>query len=143
MDTHSDHGVYLPQLLAHSLLTVRSTQVATPPTPTASPSLLPLSLLPLLRLLFLQEYALRRAPPATLLWTRPILQTLSVLLSHVHRRRALVTILDTIRTTADLEMEVEYRGGESEDKDVGKSVLRILESGKELGGIVVLRVART
>ncbi|KAM0755101.1 hypothetical protein T439DRAFT_345792 [Meredithblackwellia eburnea MCA 4105] len=109
------------------------------------------AILPLLRLLFLQEYAQRRAPPATLLWTRPILQTLSTLLSHVQRRVALQAMLTKVALDLNqggLDTELEYWASSvsavpSAGADLAESVVRILKGDKELGGLVVFRVART
>ncbi|KAK4691522.1 hypothetical protein P7C70_g9328, partial [Phenoliferia sp. Uapishka_3] len=119
------------------------------PTSTSTAS----ALLPLTLLLFLQEYSLRRAPPSTLLWTRPILQTLSVLLSHLHRRENLETELAAIEKEVKeggLTVEVEWcgegRGRVRASRDggvLGESVKRLLKGDKELGGLVVFRVART
>ncbi|KAI5481094.1 Mediator complex, subunit Med17 [Pseudohyphozyma bogoriensis] len=111
------------------------------------------TIIALLRLLFLQEYALRRAPPATLLWTRPILSTLSVLLSHTYRRLILQKTLKKIAASEDDSIpsaELEFWGsgmrsqpGADDREELGESVLRILKGDKELGGLAVLRVTPT
>ena len=98
-----------------------------------SPTLLSRTLLALLRLLFLQEYALRRAPPATLLWTRPILQTLSVLLAHTTRLRALHAALEPLESSLnDVGLPVSIEGRQDDRTELGRAVLRILEGEKEL-----------
>lgn len=117
------------------------------PTPTSPPCITRV-LLPLLRLLFLQEYAKRRSP-STPPWTRPILATLSVFLSHTYRLQRLSSILGSI--VADLEaskvpVQLERFGSGTtkrveESEDLAESVVRILRGDTELGGRAVLRLS--
>lgn len=103
-------------------------------------------LLPLLRLLFLQEYAQRRAGTGQLPYSRPLLQTLSTFLAHTHRLDALVEILKAQkRTLEDSGLRVRLKffgeGGVRERvkvEDAGEAVLRVLRGDRELGGRAVL-----
>lgn len=108
--------------------------------------------LPLLRLLFLQDYSQRRLPPSTTTssssYTRPLLQTLAVFLSHTYRLRSLITILEEQKTALEeggvpASLDFFGEGGARRERvleeDAGESVLKILNGEKELGGRAVLR----
>ncbi|ORY80684.1 hypothetical protein BCR35DRAFT_331750 [Leucosporidium creatinivorum] len=108
-------------------------------------------LIPLIRLLFLQEYQHRRTPPHTQTYTRPLLQTLSAFLSHTYRLRLLISILDAQKTVlleGELEPQLRYYGSGAArrrvlQEDAGESVLKILKGDRELGGRAVLRAGKS
>lgn len=129
--------------------TLTLTLIHSPPppcSPSTGPNLAAL-LLPLTRLLFLQEYATRRqahaaaqptSPHAGSAWARPILASLGVVLAYVQRagriRRLLEEVAGEVRK-AGSAVEVGFFGGKVES-----AILRVLEGAKELGGRAVLRV---
>ncbi|GAA5857410.1 hypothetical protein JCM8547_002264 [Rhodosporidiobolus lusitaniae] len=102
-------------------------------------------LLPILRLLYLQEYAARRSPSS--LTSRPLLPTLSACLNYLRRFGALKATLIRLRQrveNSDVPVELEFVGasGEVEENAAG-AVVQILEGKKELGGRVALRVGKS
>lgn len=110
-------------------------------------------LLPLLRLLFLQEYAQRRltaTSPTAPVGSRSLLATISVFLSHSYRLGRLREILEGIKDECvekGMDAQLDFWGirGERESfvRDRGDAVMRILNGDRELGGRVVFRVDKT
>ncbi|GAA5982619.1 hypothetical protein JCM11641_002602 [Rhodosporidiobolus odoratus] len=117
---------------------LRVTMVLSPPPPTTSTSFASASvLLPLLRLLYLHEYASRRrSTPAP---ARPLLSTLSVALNYLNRMHSLDSILGRMRQRVqDAEVEVGLESTEASTAML--DTLQIADGKKELGGRALLRV---
>ncbi|GAA5884890.1 hypothetical protein JCM6882_007140 [Rhodosporidiobolus microsporus] len=124
--------------------TLRLTMIVSPPTPTPSSSTASL-LLPVIRLLYLQEFAARRSasPPAP----RPLLSTLTACLNYLHRFAALEVILQRLFKRAqqgevDAELEVVGASGKAGGKAVAE-LFGVLKGRKELGGRIALRVGKS
>ncbi|GAA6035094.1 hypothetical protein JCM8097_002181 [Rhodosporidiobolus ruineniae] len=123
--------------------TLRLRMMTTPPA-SISESESPTSsiLLPVLRLLYLQEYANRRSasPPPP----RPLLATLSALLNYLHRFASLKAVLRRLaeRVKADgADVELEFVGAAGrEGESAVAEVLTAVQGATEVGGRAVLRV---
>ncbi|GAA6000600.1 hypothetical protein JCM10207_004570 [Rhodosporidiobolus poonsookiae] len=120
---------------------LRVKMMASPSPATATPSI-PSTLLPLIRLVCLQEYASRRSPSPSP--ARPLLSLLSTCLNYMHRLDALRAVLERLRQRgadggAAVELELFGATGEPERGGAG-DVLQVLQGARELGGRAVLRV---
>jgi len=133
------HNYKLTLTIIHSL--------PPPPIPASSGTNLASLLLPLTRLLFLQEFATRRqahaasqpsTPHAGSAWSRPILASLGIVLAFVQRTRRIRAVLDGVAEAIRQEgvaVHVELFGGR-----VGEAVTKVLAGEKEVGARAVLRV---
>ncbi|GAA5915238.1 hypothetical protein JCM5296_005905 [Sporobolomyces johnsonii] len=127
-----------------------SPKLSSPP-PSPPPSS-PASLIsPLLRLLFLQTYASRRSPSQSPS-PRPLLATVSALITYFDRLHALEGVLERAKTRVEdeglEEVEVELWSGSRrvEGDGVGtraEDVVKVLEGAGELGGRAMLRIGKT
>ncbi|GAA5831038.1 hypothetical protein JCM11251_005119 [Rhodosporidiobolus azoricus] len=124
--------------------TLRITMVVSPPSPTSTTSSASL-LLPVLRLLYLQEFAARRSPspPAP----RPLLSTLTACLNYLHRFTSLEAIVKRLHQRAqqaEVEAQLELIGSSGRmEGGVAGELLQMLEGRRELGGRISLRVGKS
>ena len=106
--------------------------------------------LPLLRLLFLKDYARRREFNSEASYARPLLHVTSTFLSHASRLQMLFTTLreqETHLRAAGLSPEVEFWGAQGNrhttvEQGCSEAVTRILNSEREVGGRAVLRASK-
>ncbi|GJN87967.1 hypothetical protein Rhopal_000922-T1 [Rhodotorula paludigena] len=94
----------------------------------------------ILRLLFVQEYAMRRSSSKS---DKPILATVSAYLSYSRRVSSLSALLDRLRAHVEeqgVEAKVEHGREERGEAD---ELLKVLEGGSVLGGRATLRVGKS
>lgn len=114
-----------------------------PPTGEASTVFI---LLPVLRLLYLGTYSLRRRPSLSSPPEPPLLATLSAVLSYLRRFVVLEYLLGRLLKRVEEaggKGTVEFVGSEGGEEGREAAVLRLVHGGTELGGRAVLRVGKT